>query len=1731
MITLPTPINVVLDRYEAENQPYKKFIRLISVFESLLKYLAIISIQDFYRGGLNTTYPNVHGEICRHISRPSLGSWMKLLDNTLGCFTNHRDKLFIGEIYPFFFQNSRYELARTHHIRIMSGLIELRNLYSGHGTALSDDESSAIMKTHHQSLVKLLEKASFLGKYPLVYAEKSENSNEFPVRKFHASRKMQYTPEVIQFDELKSEHLYICDPRNNEYLDLYPLLTYQVCGAPVAGREDEPSKCEESKFFFFNSVMDRGQYDYLDYLRGHHYFIRTEQLPEFQLRFGKVKRKDGEWFENFIQSTNEFYVERETEEELLNTFVATAKKRALVFIGEPGIGKTALLGQWSMKNQCPRHFFREGNADSLDLSWFYENLTTQIADQAEIRWTRPGETDLAVHRREFLKVLKSASVKVNKIVIVLDGLDELVRSSDEGESLLRDLPDTRDLPSNVYLIVSTRPELVVTDFFHNKFGLPVAVHREISPMNEDDVRFWLSQSCSQYEVLDNPEYIRAIVQKSKGNALYLKFLLADIFDYRIQFGDVDKLPEGVRNYYERILQGYKNPAQNVERELRIFSKALDGLVRSGTLSDQQRDEELSRYRKEISSNHPSWGRVSQILALLCSVNQPISKQVISEILDIEIEDVSRVLKTTRSVLLETEQQTYSIFHSGFREYFLELNLDLVNDQHQRAFLLPFVKARIINWCRNWQRHNNSYALRYIVAHLGENPETEDEIYALAENTEFLHKQSEIDVYLPVHTIESVLNSAISQDNCPKIVGLAMKLAEQLEIARKNNPLVVLDKLGVKQATLVADLYEPKGSFIWYLLIAREVLRTHGKESAILVLKQLQEKQIPFPIIHDEIYKEFSLLTKELLALLDQTTFQTLWEITGSYNYRVLDYLVRNDMIPMAVKLAQEIANPVDRTDTLTWIGVRQVLYGHAKGALATIMLVDPKNRGEAWREIFAMQLLVARLKFAGKWFDDEAGVQISHDTAVDLAGLGDYSSALSIIRWCSAADRIDKDLFDVTLAFGSSHKISILFQLAANIRERELRERLFCSIAMAEAKMGLFEQAVGTLRRASRYYEHHLDTIDNPAWRYVLEQYYDTTEMVDARSLASKDDDYPDTDLFPRWAFLLVLKVLRGELNDSLDELNQLDHSLLEDRGNVERNRRYYCFVLMDLYCERVGFTEKTKTELESIAKRLTNLRPAMDEFLEHFNSIAEQRIKRARSFSEPATALSISSLFPSLIKEASKTAHNSETAKQRNAMLFRIVELNLRNQNAVDADSFFRLMLQDDDSYNKALSAQIQAKTEQGDIPGALELAKNDKYRLEYICRILASQEFFEQALQIGEAKYLYEENVCTSLGFSRKYLNDGNLELANTMVQKAVLNLLRSQGSRFDALLYTGGAERTFLEWTFFDEPATEWILKEFVSSIANTDPALEIRLPDILLAQALYEIADYQHKKGWAESARVTMCETINRLESSKNNLEKINLALKIAHLEVQLGEKDQAVSMLQNLLLVADQLSIDDLEFSHRDALRAKQQITDRVQDLLVKLREGANLEERSFEIEYENDGYDGMYGEDLYDEIVNGDYSSQEILMKVADWLDSWTMHDSDDDIWSDMHSDGLFMLESLAEHFCRQGNDDLSVGIIQLIGNEYRRSSGYSRLALIQIEKGSFQYAYDLLQKITVYQSEHFSRIAEAFAKQGAWEYFKKMIIPMSHYQSTAYCCIRLLPDLYPEQFDDYMLAVLEAEQ
>ncbi len=326
----------------------------------------------------------------------------------------------------------------------------------------------------------------------------------------------------------------------------------------------------------------------------------------------------------------------------------------IIIRGEPGIGKSALIGELVNRRGCVHHF-NIAPQNIRTARDFLGNVCAQLIARYQLDYaTLPPE---AVQDSGFLsKLLTEVSLKADNrpVVMLVDALDEAEDVGLPPDANRLYLPAT--LPEGVFLIVTSREE---HDFRLNVDRREDIYLRDDSPENLADVRQYVSnfiaahqpgmgQRLQQWEV-SKEDFVAIITEKSQGNFMYLVYVLRDIHKgllTKANVNNIHKLPQGLRAYYQRHWRTMKE-------------------------QDRARFEQVYQ----------------PVVCLLATVREPVHIADLVQWTHLDPTAITQVIQTWREFLNEDEDENseplYRVYHASFQD-FLQAEVGLKQYHNQIA---------------------------------------------------------------------------------------------------------------------------------------------------------------------------------------------------------------------------------------------------------------------------------------------------------------------------------------------------------------------------------------------------------------------------------------------------------------------------------------------------------------------------------------------------------------------------------------------------------------------------------------------------------------------------------------------------------------------------------------------------------------------------------------------------------------------------------------------------------------------------------------------------------------------------------------------------------------------------------------------------------------------------------------------------------------------------------------
>lgn len=258
-------------------------------------------------------------------------------------------------------------------------------------------------------------------------------------------------------------------------------------------------------------------------------------------------------FESLIADKTRGFVGRRFVFDAIDDFLAESPSGYFLVLGEPGIGKTAILAEVVKVHGYPHHF----NVAPQNIRaprQFLANACAQVIARYKLPHTSLPQD--ATEDSNFLVQCLQEAVADSRnrpVVLVVDALDESDRQSLAPRANLLFLPPA--LPDGAYVVASSRPL--------DKQRLTVSEKRELflepdSEGNLLDVRAYVDQflhdnadalSRAAPTPAATTDLVDALVERSEGNFIYLRYVLPAVASGRFDDGP-DALPQGLTDYYQ-----------------------------------------------------------------------------------------------------------------------------------------------------------------------------------------------------------------------------------------------------------------------------------------------------------------------------------------------------------------------------------------------------------------------------------------------------------------------------------------------------------------------------------------------------------------------------------------------------------------------------------------------------------------------------------------------------------------------------------------------------------------------------------------------------------------------------------------------------------------------------------------------------------------------------------------------------------------------------------------------------------------------------------------------------------------------------------------------------------------------------------------------------------------------------------------------------------------------------
>ncbi|MFN6560461.1 MAG: ATP-binding protein [Nostoc sp. ChiSLP01] len=324
-------------------------------------------------------------------------------------------------------------------------------------------------------------------------------------------------------------------------------------------------------------------------------------------------------FQQIITAKNHNFIGREFVFAAIDSFLHQCDRGYFTIIGDPGIGKSAIIAHYVSQNPGVVYYNIEITGKNR-VEEFLTVICTQLIEIAQSQGSKNIADSLTdtTENSAFLSLLQQISDRLHpeqRLIITIDGCDRIDINNQPRGSNIFYLP--RYLPEKVYFILTRRP------FITHKSGLLIE-----APAESLDLSAYLEQNRA-----DIQEYIKNYLNTQDINHHLLTLISQDETNFMyvseiLRATNQDIYPKNLQLYYQNHLNKI-NLASTEQQTIAL-----------------------------------------QVLNILVK-EQPISIEMIAEILDEDEYEIKVILDKWREFLhLESiaAEINYSLYHASFRDW-------------------------------------------------------------------------------------------------------------------------------------------------------------------------------------------------------------------------------------------------------------------------------------------------------------------------------------------------------------------------------------------------------------------------------------------------------------------------------------------------------------------------------------------------------------------------------------------------------------------------------------------------------------------------------------------------------------------------------------------------------------------------------------------------------------------------------------------------------------------------------------------------------------------------------------------------------------------------------------------------------------------------------------------------------------------------------------------------------
>jgi hypothetical protein len=821
---LPTTLAIVVNEFLQEVNPFIKLHRLIDATEILTRFVVVVLLNDILR--IHEEFPNnLRRSLAERIEKPTFGQWRELLEeaNEIITKTDAGKECFVSEL-PAFIEQTLLPALGWGEGDVTRSVIALRNLLH-HLGRLNDTQAQALLDEHQIGFQRLISHLAFWSRYTLTAV--AEDSRVVLLNGLlpHEDSESMSGPPRQKSRELVPTHVFLSNEETS--LDLFPL---HIFDDVWQWREERPMRVSGQALQLFFRLSRKG---YLEFTPLSHTAAFAQQrgavLEKFRQEFPVSDWRALDQFETLNQDAmfaelvaelSEVFVGREDDIRHVKNSLKDHNRGVLWIPGKPGVGKSALMARLmrDFKDAVQHYvvipyFFRIGHT-GCSTEQFLKTAILKL--QMALKVQLGVSPNLDERKEQFVSVVEEAATRLNrKILFLIDGMDEINRL----EPTFISLPFAANM-RNVVWLCAGRTEPPEIESALRRGGAHWVFAEGLPEMGKLTVRSMLTTHLEQmkYQLfardqLNEGEYhnrfIDVLVHKSEGLPLYVRMVIEDLREGKWTLSDEDHLPDGLRAYFEQVLErlGVSSIGTILTPLFCLLAWAKEPITESAL---------KVLLSSHYLSNEPDW----------------------EQHFDAALQYGHVML---RRVPTPEGEAGWMFYHDTFRQHLLEsARVALDRRWAQNVWLSQGAQWRTVG-----EKSLRLYLLRNYSEHLGEAKRWE-ELFELARDAEFQKAQAEAcpsEPELPLRLIRTALMGAAVIENASAIAEFMFAHARKLIEIIQEMPIDALRNGQLERAWEIADLHPTERSVVWYLILAAELKDTGRLGDAYETLERLAKNQL------------------------------------------------------------------------------------------------------------------------------------------------------------------------------------------------------------------------------------------------------------------------------------------------------------------------------------------------------------------------------------------------------------------------------------------------------------------------------------------------------------------------------------------------------------------------------------------------------------------------------------------------------------------------------------------------------------------------------------------------------------------------------------------------------------------------------------------------------------------------------------------------------------------------